>query len=125
MRPLVYVAHPLAGDWEGNIASAREYTERFARTGFAPVAPYLTLYGLLHEPADRTIGLDIDAAAIVRCDVVIVCGRTITPGMEQEIDIARRAFIPVRQILSPDVIDTNLLDVVLADMERRRLKARR
>jgi nucleoside 2-deoxyribosyltransferase len=95
-RKIVYLAHPLSGDWEGNIASARRYAEAAARNGWVPVAPYLTLYGLLHEPADRELGLEIDLAMIIACDEIWVCGDRVSSGMRIELDYALANDIPVR-----------------------------
>ena len=103
-RPIVYIAHPLSGDWEGNIASARQYAEASARNNYAPVAPYLTLYGLLHEPADRQLGLDIDLAMIEVCDEVWLCGGRISSGMQIELDHALEVGVKIRSIPHPDGI---------------------
>lgn len=101
--PVIYLAHPLGGDWEGNIASARVYAERAVRIlGVCPVAPYLTLYGLLHEPADRLIGIGLDAAIIPKCDELWLCGPRVSPGMELERDQALKLGIPVRRWTAPD-----------------------
>ena len=87
-RPLVYIAHALSGDWDANIARAREYVRVAALCGWAPVAPYLTFYGLLHEPEDRAIGLEIDFACVCACEQLWLCGETISAGMVEEL----RAF---------------------------------
>lgn len=101
-RKVVYLAHPLSGDWEGNIASARRYAEAAARSGWAPVAPYLTLYGLLHEPVDRELGLEIDLAMVGVCDEVWVCGDRVSSGMRIELGHAMLEDIPIRFVGKPE-----------------------
>jgi hypothetical protein len=102
---VVYIAHPLSGDWEGNTASARRFAERAARTGRAPVAPYLTLDGLLHEPDDRALGLAIDLAMIPHCDELWLCGPRVTEGMRIEMETAFAYGVRVRRFSTPEEID--------------------
>ena len=73
--------------------------------GFAPVAPYLMTEGILHEPEDREIGLELDCAIIARCDELWFCGPVVSAGMSHEAEAARTAGIPVLHILSRDTID--------------------
>jgi hypothetical protein len=105
MRPLVYLAHPLSGDWEANIARARRFAEAAARAGYAPLAPYLTLYGLLHEPEDREIGLEMDRASIAVADELWACGDRLSPGMAQEMEWAIEFRVPIVAVRSPEVIE--------------------
>ena len=63
---LVYIAHPLSGDWDANIADARLWVRAAINCGYAPVAPYLMTEGILHEPEDREVGLLIDEAYVER-----------------------------------------------------------
>ena len=97
---VVYVAHRLSGDWPGNTAAAREFVKHAAHHGVAPVAPYLTLDGLLVEPDDRELGLEIDLVLLARCDEVWLCGPVISPGMLLELDAARARGIPVSRWLT-------------------------
>lgn len=101
---IVYIAHALSGDWEGNCADARLFAEAVARHGYAPVAPYLTLYGCLHEPEDRDIGVAIDEAMIARCDELWMCGTGVlkSVGSMAEAALARRLGVPVRHVLRPE-----------------------
>jgi hypothetical protein len=92
---VVYIAHPLSGDWAGNTAAARTFCEAAARSGYAPVAPYLTLDGLLVEPDDRDLGLEIDLAMIARCDEMWLCGPRESIGMAIERREAERLGLPV------------------------------
>jgi hypothetical protein len=90
---LVYIAHPLSGDWDANIADARLWVRAAIDCGYAPVAPYLMTEGILHEPEDREVGLLIDEAYVERCDELWLCGEVVSPGMARE---AARAANVVR-----------------------------
>ncbi|WP_338835855.1 DUF4406 domain-containing protein [Neomoorella thermoacetica] len=75
-RPkLVYVAHPFAGDPEGNKAKAAEICRRIAATypGVVPVCPIL-VFSFLEEPADRELALAFCMALLERCDELWLAG---------------------------------------------------
>ena len=97
-RLVVYIAHALSGDWEANIADARLWVRTALDYGYAPVAPYLMTEGILHEPEDRALGLELDLAMIARCDGLWLCGERVSAGMEQERDHALLLGIPVVRI---------------------------
>ena len=94
---LVYIAHPLSGNWDTNIAASRRWVRAALDVGVAPVAPYLMTEGILHEPEDREAGLLLDEAFIDRCDELWLCGETVSAGMEREAARARAVPIPVRR----------------------------
>ena len=98
---LVYLAHPLSGDWDANIADARLWVRAAIDCGYAPVAPYLMTEGILHEPEDRDLGLQIDEAFIRRCDELWLCGETLSGGMKIESAVAVNEGITVRAVRSP------------------------
>jgi len=95
-RPVVYLAHPLSGDWEANIADARLWVRAALEAGYAPVAPYLMDYDVLHEPEDRDLGLAHDLAILPRCDELWLCGPRISTGMAMERDEASKHGLRIR-----------------------------
>ena len=97
MRPVVYLAHPLSGDWEANIADSRLWVRAALDAGYAPVAPYLMTEGILHEPEDRELGLELDLATIEACDELWLCGPVVSAGMQKELDHALRIGVTVWQ----------------------------
>jgi len=97
-RPVVYLAHPLSGDWEANIADARLWVRAALEAGYAPVAPYLEDYSVLQEPEDRDLGIAHDLAVLERCEGLILCGPVVSPGMQLEREKARQIDIPVWHI---------------------------
>jgi hypothetical protein len=95
---IVYVAHPLGSgpDREANRANAAKWCAWVAMQGFAPVADWIVLSGVLDESADnRTLGLRIDLALIARCDEVWLVGGRVSPGMRIEADEAERLIKPI------------------------------
>ena len=107
-RPVVYLAHPLSGNWAANIADARLWVRAALDAGYAPVAPYLMTEGILFEK-DREIGLELDLATIAVCDQLWICGPTVSNGMGREIEEAHRIGCWVREF--------DLTDGVLTEVE--------
>jgi hypothetical protein len=94
----VYIAHRLSGDWEANIADARLWVKAALDGGYVPVAPYLMTEGILHEPEDREVGLELDEAFIGRCDELWLCGEIISEGMNREAATAANLGLLVRHV---------------------------
>ena len=98
---LVYIAHRLSGDWDANIADARLWVRAAIDCGYAPVAPYLMTEGILHEPEDREIGLQLDEAFVEVCDELWLCGETVSDGMAREAARAVNCGVMVRSVRTP------------------------
>src|SRR4051812_36588441 len=103
---VVYIAHPLRGDWDANVASARRYCLAALRAGYAPLAPYLM--GLALDDAvaeDRATGLGWDLDVIARSvDELWLCGDRISEGMGKEADEARAQGVIVRAVRLVDTV---------------------
>jgi hypothetical protein len=99
-RRVVYIAHPLSGDWAANIASAKRYVISAVRLGYAPVAPYIEIDGLLDDdsPEDRAAGIECDLAILPRCDELWLCGPRLSAGMREEMRVAVEHGIFVRYL---------------------------
>lgn len=97
---LVYIAHPLRGDWARNIAAAKAYSAHALLLGYGPMAPYIVVDGVLDDSVEeqRRAGLAFDLAVIARCDEVWLCGPRISEGMRIEEAEAVRLGIPVRRM---------------------------
>lgn len=116
--PVVYIAHPVSGDVEANLASAARWVRWAAvRMGVAPVAPYITFCAVLDDDdeADRALGMRCDLAILRKCDEVWLCGERVSEGMAGERDHAHAngirvyrftamvaACVPVRPPEPPD-----------------------
>jgi len=100
---VVYIAHPLRGDWEANLERAREYVDLALRFGYAPLAPYLMGAHLDDEiTRDRMIGIRWDIAVLRRCDEMWLCGDRISEGMEAELAEAERLGLVISRVPSID-----------------------
>lgn len=96
--PLVYVCSPYAGDILNNERKARRYCQYAISKQVMPVASHLLYPQLLDErdPEDRALGLAFGLKLLGKCAQCWVFGRTITPGMAQEIGEAHRLGLKVR-----------------------------
>lgn len=99
---VVYIAHPVSGNVEENLAAAKQWVAWAAGQGVSPVASYIPLCEVLDDadPANRELGMRCDFAVIERCDEVWLCGGYVSKGMRAEADHAERHGIPVRSIHS-------------------------
>lgn len=96
-RRKVYVASKYAGDVDANVAAAITYCRRVVDEGHMPVASHLLYPQILNDnvPRERELGLLFGLALLRMCDEVWVFG-TISPGVAQEIDEARRLKKQIR-----------------------------
>jgi hypothetical protein len=94
-RPFAYVCSPFRGNIEENTRRAREYCRKAYEAGYLPLAPHLFFPQFLSErnPAERQAGIEMGLALLAQCRLLVVCGDTVTSGMEQEIGEARRLGI--------------------------------
>lgn len=97
-RPIVYVCSPYAGDVEGNILRARRCCRYAADQGCIPLAPHLLLPQFLDERTERDLALFMGIALLSKCAELWVFGETISPGMELEIQQARKKGKPIKYI---------------------------
>jgi hypothetical protein len=85
---VVYVAHPLAGDFEGNIAKALRWFGYFVKnySEYAFVMDWVLACMVLDDrvPEHRTRGIGMNDVVLPRCDEVWFCGGHMSPGMQKE-----------------------------------------
>ncbi len=91
-RPIVYICSPYSGDVEVNIANARRYCRFAVDAGYIPIAPHLLFPQFLNDGdrLERMLGLHCGNALMNKCAEVWVFGKTISNGMAEEIEYARR-----------------------------------
>ena len=94
---LVYISSPLHGDIERNIQRARDYCAYAASCGVIPLAPHtiFTQYLDNEQPEQREQGLRMGRDLMWRCDDLWVLGNTISSGMQEEIDLAKKLYMPI------------------------------
>lgn len=97
-RPVVYICSPYAGDVERNVLRARRYCRYAADQGCIPLAPHLLLPQFLDERTERDLALFMGIALLSKCAELWVFGETISPGMELEIQQARKKGKPIKYI---------------------------
>jgi hypothetical protein len=100
-RPVAYVAHPIGGDVAGNLARAlrwlRWLIDRHPTMAFSvPWHPYCLALDNQNN-AHRARGIEDDLAVLARCEVIVLVGGRLSPGMSIELDRAR--------VLGLEVID--------------------
>lgn len=94
-RPRVYIAGPYThGDVMVNIRAAVQAAERVFAWGGAPYVPHLTGFWHFISPHEHAYWLTLDCEWLAVCDVVLRLPG-LSPGADQEEDIAARLGIPV------------------------------
>ncbi len=97
-RPLVYICSPYSGNVESNIKSARRYSRFAVDMGYIPITPHLLYPQFLDDgnPAERSLGLFFGNVLMDKCAEVWVFGSHISPGMNAEIERAKRKKYTIR-----------------------------
>lgn len=88
---LVFLAHPVSGDIEGNMKSMKQWARLAVQEGLVPMAPYFLLTQILDDQIaeERGLGMMMGQAVIEICDLVWVCGEHVTAGMTSDLRKAR------------------------------------
>jgi hypothetical protein len=99
---VVYMAHPVSGDVEGNLAKARVLIRQMeeAFPDVAIVASWITECEIWDDanPVERAAGLQRDMAVLARCHELWLVGPHVSGGMAMERDHAIGLGIPVRDM---------------------------
>lgn len=128
-RPFAYVCSPYRGDIEANTERARDYCRQVYEAGYIPLAPHLLFPQFLREhiPKEREAGLEMGAALLSQCRVLIICGGDITEGMSREIKLAQElgikscalenieAAASIEQLIAPGIKSDEMLGRFLYD----------
>lgn len=101
-RPIVYICSPYAGNVARNVQAARKYSRFAVDSGYLPVTPHLLYPQFLNDddPKERNLGLFFGNVLLSKCRELWVFGETLTCGMEDEIEQARRKHIRIRYFRS-------------------------
>lgn len=96
---VVYLAHPVRGDVEVNLAKAKAWLKYYSENNpeIAFVAQWIVECELWDDadPASREQGLKRCLALVERCDELWCIGESITAGMQRELEQACAFGIPV------------------------------
>lgn len=113
---LAYVAHPIGGDVQANLASLRNIIATINREepDTVPFCPYMADVVSLDDniPEERQRGLKNTLYALGNCNVdeLRLYGNSITKGMQQEVAIAHLRNIPVRPMTAGTLSDYEQLN---------------
>jgi len=98
---VVYIAHPISGDIEGNLKSIRKIVKHInlSDSSVVPFVPYYVDVVSMDDnyPKNRKRGIQNDKELFSRkvIDEVWLYGDYISRGMQQEIKLAKELGIPV------------------------------
>jgi hypothetical protein len=100
VRPkIVFIAHPIGGDVEGNKAKVYAILKEVHSASVFPIAPYLQCLEYLDDavPEDRALGTALNHLFLSwdRVDELWLYGDRISSGMEGEITVAMRYGIRI------------------------------
>lgn len=91
----IYLASPLRGDIDANLARVRRLAREVALAGGCPVYSHELVHALDDgDPGERELGMRCALALLIACDSVLVTGDP-SEGMRREIEAATAWGIPV------------------------------
>lgn len=83
----VFLSSPLSGDVEANIARLKLYVRQAVKLSYAPIVPQLYLPEFVDDRDNRLLAMDICKSLCVCADCFWICGKIISPGMKEELEI--------------------------------------
>lgn len=95
-RPLVYICSPYSGDVDANTAKARRYCRFAVDKGAIPLAPHLLFPQFMSDRTERERALFMDIVLMGKCEQLWVFGEERSPGMQAEIDKAKKRHMQIR-----------------------------
>jgi hypothetical protein len=106
---VVYMAHPVSGDVEGNLAKARIFVRELEtkHPDVAIVASWITECEIWNDadPEERAAGMRRDMAVLGVCHELWLVGPHVSTGMAMERDHALGLGIPVRNMTGKGCLD--------------------
>jgi hypothetical protein len=104
---IVYIAHPISGDVEGNLVSIRKIVKHINENipDVIPFVPYYSDVVSLDDaiPEQRNRGMSNNSEYFTRniIDELWICFPKISKGMQAEIDLANKFTIPIKTFFLP------------------------
>ena len=97
-RLKVYIVSRYAGDVDNNVKAAIRYCRFAIDNKKMPIAAHLLYPQIVDDnnPVEREIGTMYGLALLALCDEVWCFGKTLSPGMKQEIEEAKHLGEPIK-----------------------------
>ena len=97
-RLKVYIVSRYAGDVDNNVKAAIRYCRFAIDNKKMPIAAHLLYPQIVDDnnPVEREIGTMYGLALLALCDEVWCFGKTLSPGMKQEIEEANHLGKPIK-----------------------------
>lgn len=91
-KPLVYICSPYSGDIEENVKKARAFCRFALEMNCIPLAPHLLFPQFMNDdiPQERELAMFMNMVLLGKCNELWVFGNTISNGMAQEIERAKK-----------------------------------
>lgn len=104
--PLVFICSPFKGDVQKNINNARRYSKFAVKQGVLPIAPHLLFPQFMDDTKrdEREYGILMGIILLKKCGELWWFGDTVTQGMSQELEKARRRNMKIRHF-SDDCVE--------------------
>lgn len=94
----VFICSPYQGNEFTNSIKAQKIMREVLMQGNAPFVPHLLYPQVLDEKTGRNLGIQAGLEFLKVCNVILICGDTITAGMKIEIDFAKKNNIKIEYI---------------------------
>lgn len=91
-KPLVYICSPYSGDIDINVKKARAFCRFALEKNCIPLAPHLLFPQFMDDdiPQERELAMFMNMVLLGKCNELWVFGDTISKGMAQEIEKAKK-----------------------------------
>ena len=101
-RKLIYVCAPFraktACEIEKNIERACKYAKSVWAEGYMPIVPHINSRGVFGLYGDNEEVTEFDMQLLAKCDFIRICGKHISNGMQEEINLCKRHKIPIEYV---------------------------
>lgn len=91
-KPIVYICSPYSGDIDINVKKARAFCRFALEKNYIPLAPHLLFPQFMNDdiPQERELAMFMNMVLLGKCNELWVFGNTISNGMAQEIEKAKK-----------------------------------
>lgn len=100
---VVYFSHPCGNDIEGNRKKVREYVRAYTASfpKVMAIIPHYNFSYLDEMNGERSQIMAACMKAVAICHTMVICGKIMTPGMQEELEEAKRLGKHVEAMITP------------------------